>query len=567
MKSSEYWKKRFEELENASNAYGIATYRRIEPAFEQAQREIQKEIEAWYGRLAKNNSVSMQDARKLLSANELKEFHWDVNEYIKYGKENAINQQWMKELENASAKFHISRLEALKIRVQQAAEKAFGNELDYIDKMARKVYSDTYYHSIFEMQKGFNIGFEIGQIDERKLNKIIAKPWAADGRNFSDRIWQQKAQLVDELHTQLTRNCLLGKAPDDAIKTISNKFGVSKSQAGRLVMTEEAYFHSEAQREAFKELDVEEFEIVATLDNKTSDICREMDGKHFPISEYEPGRTAPPFHCWCRSVTVPYFDDDFGEIGERAARDADGKTYYVPADMTYKEWEKKYVVDATADADKAMYERYKGVLKELSPESLEDFVDIKYNNSDKWEQLKYQYRTLNQYKIDSGNLTAQEILDLDNRVITEKRNNFASGFKTSGNIAGAYIGNDKDNLILAHSNINDAVGKLKYKGEYTIIGLTDNRQFNYIDVLKDDGNLRLDTFYDTEAKLFEYLAKVYEENPFKEITILSERGMCDSCLGIMEQFKSKYKVTVNAVSNKKVEGNVWKHRYRKKLKN
>ena len=237
MKSSDYWKKRFEELENASNAYGIATYKKIEPAFEQAQREIQREIEAWYGRLAKNNSVSMQEARKLLSANELKEFYWDVNEYIKYGKENAINQQWMKELENASAKFHISRLEALKIRTQQAAEKAFGNELDYIDKMARKVYSDTYYHSIFEMQKGLNIGFEIGQIDERKLSKIIAKPWAADGKNFSDRIWQQKAQLVDELHTQLTRNCLLGKAPDDAIKTISNKFGVSKSQAGRLVMT------------------------------------------------------------------------------------------------------------------------------------------------------------------------------------------------------------------------------------------------------------------------------------------------------------------------------------------
>ncbi len=392
MKSSEYWKKRFEELENASNVYGIATYKRIEPAFEQAQREIQKEIEAWYGRLAKNNSVSMQDARKLLSANELKEFHWDVNEYIKYGKENAINQQWMKELENASAKFHISRLEALKIRVQQTAEKAFGNELDYVDKMVRKVYSDTYYHSIFEMQKGFNIGFEIGQIDERKLNKIIAKPWAADGRNFSDRIWQQKAQLVDELHTQLTRNCLLGKAPDDAIKTISNKFGVSKSQAGRLVMTEEAYFHSEAQREAFKELDVEEFEIIATLDNKTSDICREMDGKHFPMSEYEPGRTAPPFHCWCRSVTVPYFDDDFGEIGERVARNENGKTYYVPDDMSYKEWEKKYVSDAVSDKDRELYEKYKSVLKELSPESLEDFLDIKYNNSHKYAVLKQKYK-------------------------------------------------------------------------------------------------------------------------------------------------------------------------------
>ncbi len=352
MKSSDYWKKRFEELEKATNAYGVLTYKKIEPVFERAQRDIQKEIEAWYGRFAKNNSVSMQDARKLLNANELKEFQWDVRQYIKYGRENAINRQWLKELENASAKFHISRLEALKIAVQQAAEKAFGNELDYIDAMARKVYADAYYHSVYEMQKGLNIGFEIGKINERKLNKIIVKPWAADGRNFSDRIWQQKTQLVDEMHTQLTRNCLLGKAPDDAIKTISEKFNTAKSQAGRLVMTEEAYFRAEAQKDAFLELEVEEFEISATLDSKTSSICREMDKKHFPMREYQPGKTAPPFHCWCRSAAVPYSADDFGKVGERAARAADGKTYYVPADMSYKEWEKKYVSGKNLNAAK-----------------------------------------------------------------------------------------------------------------------------------------------------------------------------------------------------------------------
>lgn len=376
MKSSEYWKKRFELLEKASNAYGISAYKKIEPVFEQAAREIQKEIEAWYGRLAKNNSVSMQEARKLLSANELKEFHWDVNEYIKYGRENVINQQWMKELENASAKFHISRLEALKIRTQQVAEKAFGNELDYVDKMARRVYSENYYHSIFEMQKGFHIGFEIGQIDERKLNKLIAKPWTADGRNFSDRIWQQKAQLVDELHTQLTRNCLLGKAPDDAINAISKKFNVTKSQAGRLVMTEEAYFHALAQKDAYKELDVEEYKILATLDNKTSEICREMDGKRFPMSEYEPGRTAPPFHCWCRSTTVPY-DEDFEGIGERAARDTDGKGYYVPSDMTYKEWEREYVINrADQNSNKTVANRSDNVI--IKPTDDKEVKDVHY---------------------------------------------------------------------------------------------------------------------------------------------------------------------------------------------
>lgn len=345
-----YWKKRFEALEAASNKYGIETYRKIEPAFDSAFRQIESEITLWYERLAKNNGVTMQEARQWLNANELKEFQWDVQEYIKYGRENAINQQWIKELENASAKYHISRLEALKVRTQQAVEVAFGNELDEVDAMVKKIFTNDYYHSIYEMQKGFNIGWEIGQIDERKLEKFIFKPWAADGKNFSERIWNSRAQLLSELHNQLTRTCILGKPPDDAIKAISKKFNTSKNQAGRLVMTEQAYFHSVAQQEAFKELDVEEFEVVATLDNLTSEICQEMDGKHFPMKDYEPGVTAPPFHPWCRSVTVPYFDDDF-DVGERAARDEDGETYYVPADMTYPEWKKSFV-DGETDNSK-----------------------------------------------------------------------------------------------------------------------------------------------------------------------------------------------------------------------
>lgn len=340
-KSAAYWQKRFLDIEAASNAYGMETIRQIEPAFAAAQKQIQKEIEAWYGRYAKNNQVSMEIAKKQLSSKELKEFKWDVNEYIKYGRQNALDGNWMKELENASARFHISRLEALKIRTQQAAEVAFGNELDAIDKMARKVFTEDYYKSLFEMQKGFNIGWEIGQIDERKLNTLVKKPWAADGKNFSQRIWQQRSQLVSELHNQLTRTCILGKAPDDAIKAISKKFNTTQYQAGRLVMTEQAYFHSVAQKSAFEELEVEEFEIVATLDSHTSEICQEMDGKVFPMSQYEAGVTAPPFHVFCRTVTVPYFEDNF--TGERAARGADGKTYYVPDNMTYKKWKQAMV--------------------------------------------------------------------------------------------------------------------------------------------------------------------------------------------------------------------------------
>lgn len=351
-KSSAYWQKRFSTLENAQNQYGQNTFHQIEPVFDKAERQIQAQIEAWYARYASNNGITLAEARKQLSAAELKELQWDVQEYIKYGQENAMNQQWMKELENASARFHISRLEALKLRTQQSLEVAFGNELDSLDGMVKKLYQSGYYHTCFEVQKGFNIGWEIGQIDERKLQKVISKPWAADGKTFSDRVWQSKTTMVNELHQQMTRTIIQGKAPDEAIKAlskyVSGKTKNAKYNAGRLVMTEQAFISSAAQKDAFNDLDVEEFEIVATLDSHTSEICREMDGKHFPMKDFQPGVTAPPFHVWCRSTTVPYFDDEWGRSGERAARGEDGKTYYVPADMTYPEWEKA-MVDAQTD--------------------------------------------------------------------------------------------------------------------------------------------------------------------------------------------------------------------------
>lgn len=357
-KSSAYWQKRFSALENAQNQYGQNIFHQIEPAFDKAERQIQAQIEAWYARYASNNGITLAEARKQLSAAELKELQWDVQEYIKYGQENAMNQQWMKELENASARFHISRLEALKLRTQQSLEVVFGNELDSLDGMVKRLYQSGYYHTCFEVQKGFNIGWEIGQIDERKLQKVISKPWAADGKTFSDRVWQSKTTMVNELHQQMTRTIIQGKAPDEAIKSMTkylqNKTKNAKYNAGRLVMTEQAFISSAAQKDAFNDLDVEEFEIVATLDSHTSDICREMDGKHFPMKDFQPGVTAPPFHVWCRSTTVPYFDDEWGRSGERAARGEDGKTYYVPADMTYPEWEKAMVDGQTDDLKPAV---------------------------------------------------------------------------------------------------------------------------------------------------------------------------------------------------------------------
>lgn len=344
MKNSEYWKQRFGQLEAAQNQRGIAAYQEIEKQYRQAQKELEGKINTWYQRLAANNGVSIAEARKMLSAAELKEFKWDIQDYIKYGKENALNGKWMKELENASAKFHITRLEALKLQTQQSLEVMFGNQLDSIDTTMKGIYLDGYYHTAYELQKGFRIGWDIAGLNQAQIEKVISKPWAADGKNFSERIWGNKQKLIAEVHKELTQNIMLGQDPQKAINTIAKKMNTSKHNAGRLVMTEEAYFSSAAQKDCFNALDVEKYEIVATLDSSTSELCRNLDGQVFPMKDYEPGITAPPFHVWCRTTTVPYFDDDFGQIGERAARDEKtGKTYYVPDDMKYQEWKKAFV--------------------------------------------------------------------------------------------------------------------------------------------------------------------------------------------------------------------------------
>ena len=347
MKSKEYWQKRYMLIEGLNNTQGINVKADIDKAFRMAENGIQSEIEKWYSRIADNNGVSISKARQLLTNKELEEFKWDLADYIKYGEENNLNGKWIKELENASGRWHINRLEALKLRVQQKAEEAFGNEVDSIDNFARDAYMRGYYRTAYEIQKGLGLGWNVGVLDDAAIDEIIKKPWCPDGKNFSSRIWTRKAQMVDELHRELLRTTLLGEHPTKAIdrmlKYVDNSFGNARHAAGRLAMTEAAYFGSKGQQDSFNMLGVEEYEIVATLDNSTSKICREMDGKHFPMSEYKAGVTAPPFHPYCRTCTCPYFDDEFTEKDIRSARNEEGEVYHVPADMKYEEWKKKYV--------------------------------------------------------------------------------------------------------------------------------------------------------------------------------------------------------------------------------
>lgn len=170
-------------------------------------------------------------------------------------------------------------------------------------------------------------------------------------------------------------------------------------------MTESAFFSAEAQKDCFNDLGVEKYQVLGTLDSSTCSNCGSYDSQVFDMKDYKEGVTAPPFHPWCRCTTIPYFEDEF-EFGERAARNTDGKTYYIPKNISYKEWKEKYVDSNTVESnqfkiqqkmmknkssDHEQYTRYKNILGKDLKRSFKEFQETKYGNIDEWNKLKEQY--------------------------------------------------------------------------------------------------------------------------------------------------------------------------------
>ena len=401
--NSEYWIKRFEELEKAQVLNEAKYITELQEVYDRILREVKKEINNWLVRFAENNQISIEVAKKWLNTQELKELKWDIDEYIKYGKENGLDLIWEKELENASARVHISRLEALEMQIQQQIEKLYYNEQETTNEFIIQSYEDTYYKTAYELQKGSNVAFKFAALNFDTIQKIVSRPWTSDEQTFSDRIWKNKKALIDTLQKDLEK-ALRGDA-DELIDKISKDFDVAKGKAGRLVMTEAAFFASDARKKCFEELWVQKYINVATLDSRTSEECREIDGKIFDMKDYKIGVTAPPYHVRCRTTTAPYFEDEF-EFGERAARNTDGKTYYVPRNITYNEWLEKYVYSDPAtkkafetdikmnknkSSDYEQYNRYKEILGDEVPKTFDKFQEMKYNNIEEWKNLKAKY--------------------------------------------------------------------------------------------------------------------------------------------------------------------------------
>ena len=175
MKNADYWRGRFSILEESAHQEADQYIQSLEEMFMDAQRTVQADIERWYGRFASNNGISLTEARKMLTTGQLEEFRWTVDQYIKIGQQANLSAEWLKKLENASAKFHVSRLEAIQTQIQQQIELLYGNQLDGLDSLLKKIAGDGYTQSAFAIQKGIGLGWDITALNQKKLETLIAR--------------------------------------------------------------------------------------------------------------------------------------------------------------------------------------------------------------------------------------------------------------------------------------------------------------------------------------------------------------------------------------------------------
>ena len=341
MTNEKYWQRRSEQIAELQYHKSDSYIKRLESQYNKTLKSIQKEISSFYAQYADNNGISFEEAKKILTDEELSKFKISLEKY----KELALDKSNEKYLDNLYMKSRISRLEALKAQVQMNVRALGENQQTQMSDLLKESYTDTYYRNVYEVEKNIGLHTNFARFSENQVETIISKPWLSE--NFSSRIWSDKEKLIRELETNLTQGMIMGKSMSQIADTISKKMGVSFGRAKTLVNTEMAYISEQATLRSYKETGVQYYGLLVSLDLRTSDICQDIDArlgnKKFKVSEARVGINWPPFHPNCRTTTYPIVLEEFDIDSKKLAVDKDGKRILVPMDMSYKNWYRKYI--------------------------------------------------------------------------------------------------------------------------------------------------------------------------------------------------------------------------------
>ena len=336
----DYWETRQAEMYQAGEMRVNQYFARLEKAFNQTKRELQKTIEAFYFRYAKENGLSYAEAQKRLDKEELGE----LKDFIALAMQNI--GKYNQTVNNMSIKARITRYQALEAEVDAILRQLYAVDYEAMaEETMREVYEESYYRTWYNIDqyRGFHAAFS--KVEPRIVETLLEYPF--NGANFSSRLWKQKDHLQTQLMESLTTMMIQGRHPSTLAKDFAKKMQSKKFDAYRLLHTESSFLMSEATHAGYKEDGVEKYQILATLDSKTCGVCGDLDGDVHEVDKAVVGVNMPPFHPLCRCTDTPYREGVDHSSLTRTARDADGNYIDVPADMTYKEWRKKFIEKAS----------------------------------------------------------------------------------------------------------------------------------------------------------------------------------------------------------------------------
>lgn len=569
IKNIKYW-----EMREARNMYKDMQLaedcaKELSVIYSKAAVYTAKQIEGIFNRFASKHHLTRDEAINLLSEADSRDFEKLLEAYK--NKTGAQKREALAELEAPAYKNRMKRLDDINKSINRLINAVASKERDAIGKTMRQVYESSYHHAVYEAARMSGLDLQTGPIDEGALETILKKKWS--GQNYSERVWNNTQKVADAIKEELMIGALTGKTEKEMTDSINEQFLSGRNNARRLVRTESSYIHNEAHFQAYKDYGIEEYRFVATLDLRTSQICRERDGSVYRVNDKKIGVNAPPMHPWCRSTTIMNLDDETMHNLERFARDpVTGERMKVPADETYKEWYQRMVEKHGAEAintagkstknyssDKVQYQNYINVLgNKFVPDTLEEFQKIKYGNEKQWNDLKYKFRTVNRYKTDYGKVDAKTILELDKEALTAK-DKYMTTKAGKGNVASMKIGDD---IYIASSQISGVFepNYLNYKGEKSKLILSPDTarltpHLKSVPYKGHEGEYSRDI--DTEYKFFEYIYDKVLKGELKnqEIYILSQKSMCFSCDSVYNELVNKKEVIdanikINVVSGK-----------------
>lgn len=196
----------------------------------------------------------------------------------------------------------------------------------------KNAYKNNYYRLIDDVAFGLDCGVSFTLIDDDALEAVMSKPW--HGKRFSERVWKNTQKLADEAQEIVGRYIISGRSQDKAIRELRDRFDVAETRATTLIRTEIAHARSEGDLKGYNDLDIEYYKYMATLDERTCEVCGPLDGQRFMVSEAAEGVNYPVMHPRCRCTTTI----DMKWTSRRARNPVTGHNDVIDGSVTYEQW-------------------------------------------------------------------------------------------------------------------------------------------------------------------------------------------------------------------------------------